>query len=94
MERIPESEVANWLTQVPNWTREGAKMVRTFQFKNFREALAFVVHVGILAERMDHHPDIEIRYKQVTLRLSTHSAGGLTENDFKLARQIDQVAGG
>ncbi len=94
MERIPESEVANWLTQVPNWTREGAEIVRTFQFKNFREALAFVVHVGMLAERMDHHPDIEIRYKQVTLRLSTHSAGGLTENDFKLARQIDQVAGG
>ncbi len=94
MERIPESEVANWLTQVPNWAREGAEIVRTFQFKNFREALAFVVHVGMLAERMDHHPDIEIRYKQVTLRLSTHSAGGLTENDFKLARQIDQVAGG
>jgi 4a-hydroxytetrahydrobiopterin dehydratase len=48
-----------------------------------------VVQVALLAERMDHHPDIEIRYRQVTLRLSTHSAGGLTERDFHLAQQID-----
>ncbi len=94
MERIPESEVGGWLSRVPSWAREGAEITRTFQFKNFREALAFVVHVGMLAERMDHHPDIEIRYKQVTLRLSTHSAGGLTEKDFELAQKIDSVAGG
>ncbi len=91
MERIPESEVGQWLQRVPNWQRVGNEIERTIRFKNFREALAFVVQVGLLAERMDHHPDIEIRYRQVTLRLSTHSAGGLTEKDFQLAQQIDAL---
>ena len=53
--------------------------------------MGFAVQVALLAERADHHPDIEIRYKQVTLRLSTHAAGGLTEKDFELAQQIDQI---
>ncbi len=91
MERIPEAEVSQWLGRVPDWRREGIEIARTFTFRNFREALAFVVHVSMLAERMDHHPDIDIRYKQVSLRLSTHSAGGLTEKDFELASQIDQI---
>lgn len=91
MERIPESEVGQWMERAPNWQRVGNEIERTFTFKNFREALAFVVHVGLLAERMNHHPDIEIRYRQVTLRLSTHSAGGLTEKDFLLAQQIDAL---
>ncbi len=91
MERIPESEVGQWLQRVPHWQRVGNEIERTIRFKNFREALAFVVQVGLLAERMDHHPDIEIRYRQVTLRLSTHSAGGLTERDFQLAQQIDAL---
>lgn len=93
MERIPESEVGQWLTKAPEWRREGNEIVRGFVFRNFREALAFVVHVGTLAERMDHHPDIAIRYKQVELRLSTHSAGGLTAKDFELAQQIDAILG-
>ncbi len=92
MERIPEAEVSQWLERVPQWRREGIEIARTFTFRNFREALAFVVHVGLLAERIDHHPDIDIRYKQVALRLSTHSAGGLSEKDFELATQIDQIA--
>ncbi|MCS7064889.1 MAG: 4a-hydroxytetrahydrobiopterin dehydratase [Fimbriimonadales bacterium] len=91
MERISEAEVGQWMARVPNWQRVGNEIERTVTFKNFREALAFVVHVGLLAERMDHHPDIEIRYRQVTLRLSTHSAGGLTEKDFQLALQIDAL---
>jgi 4a-hydroxytetrahydrobiopterin dehydratase len=74
---------------VPDWQRVGNEIERTFRFRDFREAIAFVVQVALLAERMDHHPDIEIRYRQVTLRLSTHSAGGLTEKDFHLAQQID-----
>jgi 4a-hydroxytetrahydrobiopterin dehydratase len=89
MERIPESEVGQWLERVPDWQRVGNEIERTFRFRDFREAIAFVVQVALLAERMDHHPDIEIRYRQVTLRLSTHSAGGLTERDFHLAQQID-----
>jgi hydroxyethylthiazole kinase-like uncharacterized protein yjeF len=92
MERIPEAELAGYLARVPQWTREGIEIARTFNFRNFREAMGFVVQVALLAERADHHPDIDIRYKQVTLRLSTHSAGGLTEKDFALAQQIDQLA--
>jgi len=91
MERIPEAELAGYLAQAPQWTREGIEITRTFTFRNFREAMGFVVQVALLAERADHHPDIDIRYKQVTLRLSTHSAGGLTEKDFALAQQIDQL---
>jgi 4a-hydroxytetrahydrobiopterin dehydratase len=91
MERIPEAELAGYLARVPQWTREGIEITRTFTFRNFREAMGFVVQVALLAERADHHPDIDIRYKQVTLRLSTHSAGGLTEKDFDLAQQIDQL---
>jgi 4a-hydroxytetrahydrobiopterin dehydratase len=91
MERIPEAELAGYLARVPQWTREGIEIARAFTFRNFREAMGFVVQVALLAERADHHPDIDIRYKQVTLRLSTHSAGGLTEKDFALAQQIDQL---
>ena len=59
--------------------------------KGFAGALAFVNQVGELAEAADHHPDIDIRWDTVTLRLSTHSAGGLTENDLALAGQIDAI---
>lgn len=91
MSRIPESEVGSRLAKIPDWRREGSELVRGFMFKNFREALAFVVQVAMLAERMDHHPDIAIRCRQVELRLTTHSAGGLTDKDFELAQQIDAV---
>ncbi|MDW8106200.1 MAG: 4a-hydroxytetrahydrobiopterin dehydratase [Armatimonadota bacterium] len=91
MQRIPEAEIATYLERVPQWTREGIEIVRTWTFRNFREAMGFVMQVALLAERADHHPDIEIRYNRVTLRLSTHSAGGLTEKDFALAQQIDQL---
>jgi len=89
--RNPEAELAGYRVRVPQWTREGIEITRTFTFRNFRKAMGFVVQVALLAERADHHPDIDIRYKQVTLRLSTHSAGGLTEKDFALAQQIDQL---
>lgn len=91
MQRIPEAELATYLERVPLWTRESIEIARTWTFRNFREAMGFVMQVALLAERADHHPDIEIRYNRVTLRLSTHSAGGLTEKDFALAQQIDQL---
>jgi hydroxyethylthiazole kinase-like uncharacterized protein yjeF len=83
MERIPEAELAGYLARVPQWTREGVEIARAFTFRNFREAMGFVVQVALLAERADHHPDIDIRYKQVTLRLSTHSAGGLDREGLR-----------
>jgi 4a-hydroxytetrahydrobiopterin dehydratase len=71
------------------WERDGDSIVRVVKKKDFAEALAFVNTVGALAEQAQHHPDIDIRWNTVTLRLSTHSAGGLTDQDLSLATAID-----
>ncbi|MGH8996218.1 MAG: 4a-hydroxytetrahydrobiopterin dehydratase [Acidimicrobiales bacterium] len=73
------------------WARQGDELVKVVKRRGFAGALAFVNQVGELAEAADHHPDIDIRWDTVTLRLSTHSAGGLTENDLALAGQIDAI---
>jgi 4a-hydroxytetrahydrobiopterin dehydratase len=91
MAKLSEEQIAQAMEHVPGWERVGDEIQRTFTFKNFREALAFTVQTGLLAERMDHHPDIDIRYKTVHLSLSTHSAGGLTNNDFELAEKINKI---
>jgi 4a-hydroxytetrahydrobiopterin dehydratase len=64
---------------------------KRFTFGNFKEAMAFVNQVAELAESADHHPDILVNYKRVTLTLSTHSAGGLTQKDFDLASHIEKI---
>ena len=72
------------------WQEEGGALRQDFRFKDFAEALAFVNRVGEVAEQMNHHPDIDIRWNTVTLRLSTHSAGNVvTDNDRALAARID-----
>ena len=77
------------LARVPGWTRAGRAITRTYRFDDFRSALAFVNRVGDLAERQQHHPDVDIRYNQVTLSMWTHDTGGLSERDFRLAAAID-----
>ncbi len=84
VERLPSA----FLT-VPAWRRQGEAITRTFQFKDFLGAMTFVHQVASLAEAAAHHPDIDIRWNRVTLALTTHDAGGLSEKDFALARQID-----
>jgi 4a-hydroxytetrahydrobiopterin dehydratase len=74
-----------------DWTREADELVKVSKRGSFAGALAFVNAVGALAEEADHHPDIDIRWDTVTLRLTTHSAGGLTEKDVDLARAIDAL---
>ena len=74
-----------------DWTRDGDEIVKVWRGKDFAAALEFVNAVGALAEEADHHPDIDIRWNMVTLRLSTHSAGGLTGLDLKLAARIDTI---
>ncbi len=73
------------------WRRQGDELVKVAKRERFAGALEYVNRVGELAEAADHHPDIDIRWDTVTLRLSTHSAGGLTENDLALAAQIDAL---
>jgi 4a-hydroxytetrahydrobiopterin dehydratase len=75
------------------WERDGNELVQVHKERNFAGALDFVNRVGEIAERADHHPDIDIRWNTVTLRLSTHSAGGITNADLALARQIDALGG-
>jgi 4a-hydroxytetrahydrobiopterin dehydratase len=75
-----------------DWRRNGEIISRTFQFKDFPAAMQFVNAVAQIAEQVQHHPDIDIRWNKVTLALTTHDAGGLTEKDFAMARQCDALA--
>jgi len=74
------------------WTREGSELVKTRRGQDFGDSLAYVTAVGALAEEANHHPDIDIRWNVVTLRLTTHDAGGLTQADLDLARRIDALS--
>ena len=90
--KLSDIEVQRMLGAHAGWTRRGNAITKTFEFPTFPAAIAFVNRIGDAAERMDHHPDVDIRYTKVTCSLSTHSAGGITAKDFKLAENIDQQA--
>ena len=92
-DQIPAPELPDHLARCPGWSLEGKEIVHTFSFESFPEAIRFVDRVAELAEKACHHPDIDIRYSRVTLRLTTHSRGGLTVADFDLASEIDKLAG-
>jgi 4a-hydroxytetrahydrobiopterin dehydratase len=89
MEKLTPEAVAEGLAGLPGWSREGEAITRTYTFANFRVALGFVAFAGEVAEAMDHHPDIDVRWNRVRLAVSTHDAGGLTARDLELARRID-----
>lgn len=94
MALLSEAEVQTRLASLPGWRRDGARIQRSYLFPGFAAAVAFVQRVAEAAEREDHHPDIDIRYDEVTLALSTHSEGGLTARDFALATAFDALARG
>ena len=93
MQVLDDSAIQSALRGLPGWGREGDNIVKTFQFDDFRSAMLFVNRVADAAEAANHHPDIDVRWNKVTLALSTHSAGGLTENDVKLAHRIERLVG-
>ena len=86
---VSEDQIDAHLSSLQNWRRNGNEIVKTFEFKDFVHAMGFVNAVALSAEKANHHPDIDIRWNKVTLALSTHSAGGLTDLDFSLAKAID-----
>lgn len=90
--KLSDLEVQRALGTLDGWTRRNDAITKTFAFPRFSDGIAFVNAVATAADRMDHHPDIDIRYTKVTTTLATHSAGGITELDLELARQIDQIA--
>jgi 4a-hydroxytetrahydrobiopterin dehydratase len=91
MGKLTGSEVSQQLAGVKEWKKKKSGIIRTFTFKDFVGAMKFVNAVGKAAEKANHHPDIDIRWNKVTLTLSTHDAGGLTEKDFAMARKIDSL---
>ncbi len=88
---LNEDQIQRRLKELKDWTRAGKEIKKTVKLRDFVHAMGFVNSVALLAEKMDHHPDIDIRWNAVTLTLSTHSAGGLTDYDFNLAKQIDEL---
>ena len=88
MDTLSDAEITQRLASLPGWERDGSRIRRTFSFDDFKGSMAFVNRVAELAEAADHHPDVDIRYSKVTLTLSTHDAGGLTERDFDLAGKV------
>jgi len=92
MARLDDATIASLLQEIPGWERQGDALARTYTFKNFREAMAFVNRVAELAEEARHHPDITIRYNRVQLLLTTHEVGGITERDVALARKLAELA--
>jgi 4a-hydroxytetrahydrobiopterin dehydratase len=91
MDVLSAEAISLELAALPDWAQDGDSITRTITRADFRAAMLFVGAVAYLAEEAQHHPDILIQWNKVTLTLSTHSAGGLTTNDFALARSIDAL---
>ena len=89
VEKLDEEEIAQRLKPLSEWTLSGDSLQRTLRFKDFVQSMAFVNRVAAIAEHQKHHPDILVRYNKVTLVLSTHDAGGITDKDFELAKALE-----
>ena len=88
---LSEQDIMQNLSSLDGWEQSGIEIEKQFKFKNFIHSIGFVNKVAILAEKADHHPDILVQYSKVKIALSTHSEGGLTEKDFSLANQIENI---
>lgn len=91
--KLTDKEIASGLEKLKGWAVQQGKLHRTFEFGDFVEAFSFMTGVALAAQAMNHHPDWSNSWNQVTIDLSTHSAGGVTQNDFDLALKIQQIAG-
>ena len=91
---LTNQAVASALDRLPGWTVDGRTLVKVDRAESFAAAVDWVIEIASIAEEMDHHPDIQIRYREVTWRLSTHDVDALTELDITLAHAIDGVVAG
>ena len=94
MPALPPDEIVRRLGALAGWEQRGDEIVKTFELATFAAAIDFVVRIAERAEAADHHPDIDIRYRKVTVALTTHDQGGLTNRDFALAGEIEATADG
>ncbi len=92
MTALSDIEIQRGLGALPGWTRKGDALVKSYHFAAFPDGIAFIARVAEVAESMNHHPDIDIRYTRVQFTLSTHDAGGITAADFTLAKSIEELA--
>ncbi len=92
-ERLSDIAIQRALGTLAGWSRKGDTITKTYQRAAFLEGIAFVQRIAMEAEAVDHHPDIDIRYTKITITLSTHSSGGVTQLDLDLAAKIDAAAG-
>jgi 4a-hydroxytetrahydrobiopterin dehydratase len=91
MALLSDDEIQNRLEPLEGWKREGDAIRKQFKLDDFKGSVDFVNRLTPVAEEMNHHPDLEISWNTVTVRVSTHSEGGLTENDFELASKVDSL---
>jgi 4a-hydroxytetrahydrobiopterin dehydratase len=92
--RLSDAEIHAGLAGLTGWNRAGETITKTFTFAGFPDAVAFVTRLVEPAERLEHHPDLDLRYNRVIVALSTHDQGGLTAADFTLAGAIEKAAQG
>lgn len=88
---LTEGQARAFLAGLPGWELQGGKISKSFEFKNFHHTMGFANAVAWIANREDHHPEMELSYKRCTVRYSTHSIGGLSENDFICAAKIEAI---
>jgi 4a-hydroxytetrahydrobiopterin dehydratase len=88
---LTEKEIHTALKSLSGWSLVDSSIEKMYVFDSFRDAIDFVEEAADIAESFDHHPDLDIRYDKVLVRLTTHSLGGLSEKDFRLAKRLDQV---
>jgi len=93
MAKLSDLEIRRGLGTLPGWSRKGDALSKTYSFARFADGIRFVGQVAELADGMNHHPDIDIRYTDITFALSSHDAGGITQRDLDLAKSIEQAAG-
>ncbi len=92
--RLSDDEIRSGLRGLPGWERRDDEIEKVYELPSFADAIAFVTRVGFLAEKANHHPDLDVRWRKVRTVLSTHDEGGITEKDLALAGEIESAAAG
>ena len=93
MARLSDDEIRSGLEKLPGWERQDDEIQKEYELASFPDAIAFVTRVGFFAEKANHHPDLDVRWRKVRVSLSTHDEGGITGRDLALAGEIESVAG-
>jgi 4a-hydroxytetrahydrobiopterin dehydratase len=91
MSKLSEPEIREAIQELPGWVDQDGRLTKTFTHSSFPEAIVFVNAVAHIAELANHHPDIDVRYSNITLSLVTHDEGGITPRDVALARQVEAI---